>query len=124
MNLLTGKVATHRDYVVSEYAENEEAMIRTSRHKLVYITGQRERQDGYTTGKPSPGRTILLFDLQTDPDEVKNLAGKPEHEATRKQLLTLLAGHLKKTARLPDHVAVDGDILERIDFMLRPRDVE
>src|SRR5262249_39493915 len=77
--LLRGATDRHRDRVVVEYAENEEAMIRTGRWKFIYGTGKRARQDGYATGKPLPGRTVRLFDMERDPEEMTNLAGRPEH---------------------------------------------
>src|SRR5262249_42477567 len=76
--LLKGEAKAHRDHVIVEYSEDEEAMIRDGRWKLIYSTGKRERQDGYATGKPLPGRTVLLFDEENDPDELTNLAKRPE----------------------------------------------
>ena len=67
--LLDGGTNLHRDCVFVEYAENEEAMIRTDRWKLIYSTGRRERQDGYTTGRPLAGKVVRLFDVVADPDE-------------------------------------------------------
>jgi len=57
------------DAVFAEYGRSR--MIRTATHKLVH------RADG------GPDE---LYDLQKDPDEATNLAGKPEH---RKQLVAL-----------------------------------
>ncbi len=37
------------DVVFSEYLENEEAMVRSARFKLIVGTGMRLRQDGYQT---------------------------------------------------------------------------
>ena len=36
VSLQRGEVAKHREHVIVEYAENEEAMIRTERWKLIY----------------------------------------------------------------------------------------
>jgi len=38
-----------------------------------------------------------LYDLQADPDELHNLAGKPEHAATQKQLRAALADWQRRT---------------------------
>jgi choline-sulfatase len=121
--LLTGEGKQHRDHVVIEYSENEEAAIRTERWKFIYCTGKRERQDGYTTGRPLPGRTIQLFDLQTDPEEMENLAGRPEHAERVAAFTRQLAEHMKQTAREPQLVPRSNDPHVVLEFCLQPRDV-
>src|SRR5205823_2635637 len=91
--LLAGKVGRHRGHVIAEYSENEEAMVRTERWKLIYCTGKRKREDGYHTGAPLPGRTLRLYDLERDPDETTNLAGQPEQAKRVRELTALLAQH-------------------------------
>jgi arylsulfatase A-like enzyme len=95
VKLLDGVTDVHRDCVFVEYAENEEAMIRTEQWKLIYSTGRRERQDGYTTGRPLPGKTLLLFDVEADPDETTNLAARPEHAALVDELTMRLADQMR-----------------------------
>jgi choline-sulfatase len=114
----------HRERVFVEYAENEEAMVRTDRWKLIYGTGKRERKDGYQTGKPLPGRTIQLFDLDKDPEEMTNLARRPEQAKRVAELTEQLAEHLKRTARQPELLPRDGDVHTLLEFCLQPRDVE
>ena len=68
--LIEGKPgAEHRDVVFSEYPENEEAMARSDRYKLIVGTGRRERKDHLETGLPLSGPYQRLFDLERDPDE-------------------------------------------------------
>src|SRR5262249_37312383 len=100
--LLTGKSATHRSEVFVEYSENEEAMVRTDRWAFMYGSGKRQRDDGYATGKPLPGRTIKLFDMRTDPEQMTNLAARPEHAGLLRELTKQLAEHLRATARQPE----------------------
>lgn len=121
--LLRGEVKRHRDRVVAEYSENEEAMIRTERWKFIYGTGKRERRDGYTTGRPLPGRTIRLYDEDNDPDEMRNLADKPEHARLVADFTAQLAQHLKRTARQPELIPTGGDVHAVLQFCLQPRDV-
>ncbi len=121
--LTSGKLRTHRDAVFVEYSENEEAAIRTDRWKFIYGTGKRERDDGYKTGLPLPGRTIRLYDLQADPRELTNLAGRPEHAAQIADFTRQLADHLRKTARQPELIPPSDDLSVVLDFCLAPRDV-
>jgi choline-sulfatase len=121
--LLRGETKQHRDHVIVEYAENEEAMIRTERWKFIYGTGKRARQDGYQTGRPLPGRTIRLFDEENDPDEMTNLAGKPEHARRVADFTAQLAEHMKRTARQPELIPKEGDVHAVLEFCLQPRDV-
>ena len=50
--------------VFSEYLENEEAMVRSARYKLIVCTGRRLREDGYRTAEPwrLPGPYERLYD--------------------------------------------------------------
>ncbi|MGE5195654.1 MAG: sulfatase-like hydrolase/transferase, partial [Deltaproteobacteria bacterium] len=117
------KTNRHRDEVFVEYSENEEAAVRTERWKLVYTTGKRERRDGYTTGRPLPGRTIRLFDLEHDPDEMTSVADRPENAPVVAGLTQKLADHLRRTARRPEQISQSGDVYTQIDQLLKPRDV-
>jgi choline-sulfatase len=70
------RVAHPRDHIFSEYLENEEAFIRTERWKFIYCSGKRDRQDGYKTDRPTPGRYVRLYDLKTDPGEFTDVAAR------------------------------------------------
>src|SRR5258708_35188097 len=72
--LLRNQPGAHaRSVVFSEYLENEEAMIRSARYKLIVGTGRRLRQDGYQTlhPLPLPGPYQRLYDMEVDPNETK-----------------------------------------------------
>lgn len=122
--LLLGAATTHRDAVFIEYSENEEAAIRTKKWKFIYGTGRRERQDGYTTGRPLPGRTVRLYDLEADPQELTNLADQPGQAPRIAEFTRQLAGHLRRTARKPELIPLQGDANEIVDFCLAPRDAK
>ena len=121
--VLTGKSREHRQQVFIEYAENEEAMVRTDRWALMYGSGKRQREDGYTTGKPLPGRTIKLFDMHADPGQTTNLAPRPEHAAVVRELTQQLLTHLRATARQPELVPRTDDVYELFDHLVQPRDI-
>jgi choline-sulfatase len=124
VSLMEHPTQKHRDQVFIEYSENEEAALRTERWKLVYTTGRRERQDGYTTGKPLPGRTIRLYDLEHDPDELANLAARPEHAGIIAELIRKLADHVRRTARQPELLPKGDDVFAVLDEALKPNDVQ
>lgn len=121
--LLTGRAREHRDHVVVEYAENEEAMIRNDRYKLVYTTGNRAREDGYLPDPPNTQRRIMLYDELNDPNEFEDLADRPEHKDFVAALLNTLAAHMKSIARQPELVPVTDDPYAILGHCLQPRDV-
>src|SRR5262249_23499314 len=86
--LVRGKPgASGHDAVFSEYLDNEEAMVRNARFKLIVGTGRRLRQDGYQTGKPLPGPYQRLFDEVDDPGETRDFADDPRYRAVKDDLL-------------------------------------
>lgn len=72
--LITGKSQQVRDSVYTSYAKVQRA-VRTDHYKLI-----RYPQVNHTQ----------LFDLKNDPNEMNNLASKPEHADKVKEMLTLL----------------------------------
>jgi len=122
VGLLEGRVAAHRSRVFVEYALNEEAMVRTDRWKLIYTLGRKERQDGFTTGRPPQGRRVRLYDLQNDPEETTDLSSKPDQAERVAELTAALAEHLKKTARQPELLPADGDVSRLLEACLPSRD--
>jgi choline-sulfatase len=122
VRVLEGATASHREQVFVEYAWADEIMVRDGRWKLVFIRGKRERPDGYATGRPLPGHTLKLFDLQNDPDEFTNLATRPEHSERVRRCLGLLADHVKRTSRHPELIPVSDDPLVVLDYCAQPHD--
>lgn len=114
--------ARGRDHVFSEYLENEEAMIRSERYKLIIGTGARQRRDGYQTGRPLPGPYARLYDLQDDPQEQRDLAGREQVAAIQAELQCVLADRLARGRREDDRAPAGLSELEAIRWYLRPRD--
>ena len=73
--LLEGRPAKQRDFLFTAYKDVQRA-VRTDRWKLIRYPRVDQTQ---------------LFDLQTDPHELNNLAAKPDYAARVKEMLTLLA---------------------------------
>jgi len=117
--------AAGRDVVVSEYLENEEAMVRSPRYKLVVGTGRRRRLDGYETANPLPGPYERLYDLRDDPGETTDLSDRPELAAVKSELLLRLLARLTAT-RDGVRPAIPPGLspTDAIHFCLVPRDPE
>jgi choline-sulfatase len=121
--LIRGKPgARGHEVVFSEYLENEEAMVRSNRYKLIVGTGRRSRQDGYHTGRPLPGPYQRLFDLVDDPEETRDLGGDPRHQAIRNDLLHRMYLRMVTTREGLDPVPPRLTELEAIHWCLVPRD--
>jgi choline-sulfatase len=124
LRILEGKSDRHRDRLFIEYSENAEGYVRTDRWKFIYCAGNRARQDGYATANPTPGRQVRLFDLQADPEEITNLASRPEHAASVADFTRQLAHHMVTTARQPEVIPKTDDQLAILDFCVQPNDVK
>lgn len=121
--LIEGKPgAEHREVVFSEYTENEEAMVRSNRYKLIVGTGRRERKDHLETGHPLSGPYQRLFDLEHDPDETTNLSQDPRFDPIRENLLRKLHARLVSTWTGPEPIPQGLSELETIHWCLTPRD--
>jgi arylsulfatase A-like enzyme len=121
--LLRDETASHRGFVVAEYADNEEGMVRTDRWKLIYGTGGRRRRDGYATGEPTGVPATQLYDLEADPDELTNLAARPDQAGRVAELTGVLIDHLRRTAREPEALPDPADRTRFLARALAPADV-
>ena len=88
-NLLEQRANKVRDAVYYHFYEHGKQLpemigIRTETHKLIHYPGM-----------PEPYQWEL-FDLESDPNEMHNLAGKPEHEPVRDVLLAELRALVKE----------------------------
>jgi len=122
IELLNGKTTKHREYVVVEYAQNDEVMIRDKYWKLVYERGKQRRTDGYDTGRPLVPDVFRLYDLHSDPGEMHNVVADEKNAQTVERLKGLLIDHLTKTARQPELVPTD-DALSTLNYCVQSHDV-
>jgi len=112
-----------REFVFSEYLENEEAMIRTNQYKFIYTTGKRQREDDYKTGRPLPGRTRILYDIAADPEETTNLAGRPELAQVIAEIEAEMLQRFEETYPFTDgEIDSIKGVEDRLDWYLTPRD--
>ncbi len=116
--------ARGRDVVYSEYTENEEAMVRDDRYKLIVGSGARLREDGYKTRNPLPlpGPYFRLYDEQRDPGETHDLSAEPALAAVRERLLERMYERMKATSTGEHAIPAGLARLDAIAWRLKPRD--
>lgn len=120
-SLMKGEVEHHHEHVVSVYPDNAEAMVRTKTWKLIYSAGNRLRRDGYSDGDRLPGKSIKLFNMINDPDELFNLAGRARYQAVVETLLELIANHLRATVPKADLISDDINVHSMLAQFLGPK---
>jgi arylsulfatase A-like enzyme len=114
--------AKGRDVVFSEYLENEEAMARSDRYKLVVGNGRRKPLDGYENDQPLPGPYERLFDTAADPTESLDLSSRPELEGVKSELRRRLYKRLVSTRDGVEPVPPGLSEIEAIRWCLVPAD--
>jgi choline-sulfatase len=117
-----GRPAHPRDWIFSEYLENEEACVRTERWKYAHGSGKRVRDDGYKTDNPTPGRTVRLYDLHADPGEFTNVAAK--HPEVVEELAKRMLGRFRATHPEAGAEPAGLGMADAIEWYLRPRDAK
>ena len=122
--LLEGKTRHHRDFVFSEYLEDNCAMVRTAQWKYIFGSGKHDLALGYATGRGAPGRYQLLFNLVDDAEEAHNLADDPKHarlvSELRKKMLDVFMTTDPRAPRLPGNLPVE----RRLEWFLEPPENE
>ncbi len=116
--------ARAHEFVFSEYLENEEAMVRSARYKLIVGTGRRLRQDGYQTAPPLvlPGPYERLYDLVADPNETNDLSHDPASAALKDRLLEHMYQRLTQTRQGLLAIPAGLSRMDAIHWCLVPRD--
>jgi arylsulfatase A-like enzyme len=108
--LLKGKTRQYRDFVFSEYLEDNKAMVRTAKWKYIFTSGKQDLALGYATGNPPPGIMHFLYDEINDPEETHNLANDPKNKAVIQDLQKKMLSVFEQThpkGRLPANLSVD-----------------
>jgi len=123
MTVITGKSRVHKRYVYSEFLEDNKVMIRSANNfKYIYATGLRDLGQGYQTGYGPAGVSERLYDLNTDPQETRNVIGEPKYTLIREELKEALLDHFITTHPMSSDLPPDLDLLEKFAFFTVPRD--
>jgi choline-sulfatase len=115
-----GRPDSPRDHIFAEYLENEEAYVRTARHKLIFGSGARERLDGYKTDNPTPGRYVKLYDVRSDPGELNDIAAR--NPDVVRAMVSYALRRLRDTHPEFGDEPIRPTIHESLEWYLRPRD--
>ena len=118
--LMRGETEHHRDFVFSEYYEDNKAMVRTRQWKYVFTSGKHDLAIGYATGLGPSGRHHRLYDRRDDPQEFKNLAQDPKHEPVVKDLQAKMLGVFLATDARAPNLPEGLSREEKLEWFLEP----
>lgn len=121
--LCTGASYQEKEFVFTEFLEDNKAMVANKDWKYIFTTGKRDLGQGYSTGLGASGIVHRLYDLKNDPGEIKNIA----HQESNRVHLTLMQNMMlarflethPNAAELPDMLTMEGKLV----WFCEPRDV-
>ena len=121
--VLTGKKSEVKEFSYSFYLEDNLAMVVNKKWKYIFHTGARDLGIGYATGYGPAGITHFLYDLENDPQETTNLAGKAEYKEAFNQMRSQLLRHFEQNhpdgKKAPANLTDDGKLV----WFCEPRDI-
>lgn len=122
--VLDGSITGVRDAVFSEYQPTQEAMVRTDRYKLIYRTGATDLDwMGYEPVDARTGRSVRLYDLEADPEEMRNIAEEPASRQVVSALLDRLVDWYRRIPPAGERIPPDLSRADLLDWAIAPRNV-
>jgi len=123
MPMLEGRTPANKDSIFSEFLCDNKAMVRTKRWKYIFTSGKRDLGQGYATGEGPSGILHKLYDLMSDPNETKNVAG----DLTNSSILQMMQERMLKLFRRTDaraqDIPSDISIEKQLTLFCEPPDV-
>jgi len=102
------------EYVFSEFLVDNKAMLRSKEWKYIYTTGKRDLGQGYATGFGPSGVVHRLYNMQQDPNEMTNVADKPENQEVmqkmQQEMLSLFKNTHPKANQLPEGLSIEEQL--------------
>ncbi len=121
--VLRNETTDQKEFVFSEYLEDNLAMVSTQKWKYVFTTGSRDLGIGYATGYGPSGIVHRLYDLENDPTEMHNLSKKVQHTKTLIHLQELMLKRFLEThpdsLKCPQELTLEG----KLAWFCEPRDI-
>lgn len=119
--VIDGEKDDHRDFVFSEYLEDNTAMIASKEWKYIFTTGSRDLGIGYATGYGPTGIVHRLYHLGRDPLESHDVSEEnPEILLEmQQQMLKLFIETHPDADKLPNGLSLTGKLV----WFCEPRDV-
>ncbi|MEJ7769807.1 MAG: sulfatase-like hydrolase/transferase [Chitinophagaceae bacterium] len=121
--LLKEQTKQYRDFIFSEYLEDNKAMVRTAKWKYVFTSGKHDLALGYATGNPAPGILHFLYDEVNDPKETHNLASAVNNKSILLDLQRKMISVFEQThpkGKLPNNLSMD----EKLVIYCEPPELE
>ena len=118
--MLIGRTEQQRDFVFSEYHDDNKAMVRTEEWKYIFTRGTQDLTLGYATGFGPSGRLHRLYNVTADPKEFKNLAGDPRYREVVKDMQEKMLEVFISTDPRAPHQPQGLSMEERLEWFLEP----
>jgi arylsulfatase A-like enzyme len=112
-----------KNYVFSEYLEDNLAMVRSEKWKYMFTSGRRDLGIGYKTGYGPSGIVHRLYNLSDDPNEMRSLAEIPAYTDTlillKNEMLKIFMQTHPHADECPKDLTLDG----KLAWFCEPRDI-
>jgi len=122
-HVLRNVQSNHRDFLFSEYLEDNLAMVSDGEWKYMFTTGSRDLGIGYKTGFGPSGIVHRLYNLKDDPKESIDVSEKPGNLDTLLRMQRLMLQRFMEThpdaGECPEELTVVGKLV----WFCEPRDV-
>jgi len=122
VSVLKGK-DIFKEYIFSEYLEDNLAMILNNKWKYVFTTGSRDLGIGYKTGNGPSGIVHRLYSRENDPNETKSLANDPKYSEILLSMKNAMLNRFIEThpdaKNCPSTLTLEG----KLAWFCEPRDI-
>ncbi len=110
------------NYVFAEFLVDNKAMVTDGKWKYIFTTGARDLGQGYATGYGPTGILHKLYNLEADPGETTNLAGKPGYQKRIKKMQKKMISIFMKTYPGADSLPENLSDVQKLVWFCRPPD--
>ncbi|HYW95528.1 MAG TPA: sulfatase-like hydrolase/transferase [Bacteroidales bacterium] len=120
--IITGSKNEINHYVFAEFLVDNKAMVTDGKWKYIFTTGAKDLGQGYATGFGPTGILHKLYNLDADPGETTNLAGKPENRDRVEKMQEKMIHIFENTYPGADSLPSGLSNVEKLEWFCRPPD--